>query len=126
MTMVMLYFTSCRSSTSPDFGVSGVLDRFHQINPKVIFSVEAVSYNMKIHDHLAKLREVVRGIGASLKTVVVVPFCTKHPEKIALEGKEILLDTFLEMAEPNPKLVFEQVSDADHSSYKFATFVLCK
>lgn len=42
------------SSTSPDFGVSGVLDRFHQIKPKVIFSVEAVSYNMKIHDHLVR------------------------------------------------------------------------
>ena len=44
------------SSTSPDFGVSGVLDRFQQINPKLIFSVEAVSYNMKVHNHLDKLR----------------------------------------------------------------------
>ena len=44
------------SSTSPDFGVSGVLDRFQQINPKLIFSVEAVSYNMKIHNHFDKLR----------------------------------------------------------------------
>ena len=44
------------SCTSPDFGVSGVLDRFRQIEPKIIFSVEAVSYNLKKHDHLAKLR----------------------------------------------------------------------
>ena len=36
------------SSTSPDFGVSGVLDRFQQISPKVIFSVEAVAYNTKV------------------------------------------------------------------------------
>merc|ERR1711894_453681 len=42
------------SSTSPDFGVSGVLDRFQQISPKIIFSVEAVSYNMKIHNHFDK------------------------------------------------------------------------
>jgi len=50
------------SSTSPDFGVSGVLDRFKQIQPKIIFSVEAVSYNQKIHDHLGKLKEVARGL----------------------------------------------------------------
>ena len=48
------------SSTSPDFGVSGVLDRFSQIQPKVVFSVEAVSYNMKKHDHLGKLSQVQR------------------------------------------------------------------
>ena len=46
------------SSTSPDFGVSGVLDRFSQIQPRVVFSVEAVSYNMKTHDHLSKLSQV--------------------------------------------------------------------
>ena len=38
------------SSTSPDFGVSGVLDRFQQISPKIIFSVEAVAYNSKVEN----------------------------------------------------------------------------
>ena len=57
------------SSTSPDFGVSGVLDRFQQIRPKVIFSVESVSYNMKTHDHLSKLRQVVDGLYESLEQV---------------------------------------------------------
>ena len=55
-----------RSCTSPDFGVSGVLDRFQQINPKIVFSVDAVSYNMKIHDHFGKLRQVCNGIGDNL------------------------------------------------------------
>ncbi len=50
------------SCTSPDFGVSGVLDRFRQIEPKLIFSEEAVSYNAKKHDHLGKLKEVVSGL----------------------------------------------------------------
>ena len=40
------------SSTSPDFGVSGVLDRFQQISPKIIFSVEAVAYNTKVRIRL--------------------------------------------------------------------------
>ena len=39
----------------------GVLDRFSQVKPKVIFSVEAVRYNAKTHDHMAKLRSVVAG-----------------------------------------------------------------
>ena len=38
----------------------GVLDRFTQIKPKVIFSVEAVRYNNKIHNHLEKLTHVVK------------------------------------------------------------------
>ena len=39
----------------------GVLDRFSQIKPKVIFSVEAVRYNNKVHSHMEKLRNVVAG-----------------------------------------------------------------
>ena len=40
----------------------GVLDRFSQIKPKVIFSVEAVRYNRKVHSHMEKLRNVVSGM----------------------------------------------------------------
>lgn len=39
----------------------GVLDRFSQIQPKLIFSVEAVVYNGKEHGHMGKLQQVVRG-----------------------------------------------------------------
>lgn len=67
------------SSTSPDFGVSGVLDRFKQISPKIVFSVEAVSYNLKIHDHLGKLKEVVDGL-PDVEKVVVIPYCTNEAD----------------------------------------------
>ncbi len=40
-----------------------------KIRPKVIFSVESVSYNMKTHDHLAKLRQVVDGLYEFLEQV---------------------------------------------------------
>ncbi|GAB5578964.1 acetoacetyl-CoA synthetase isoform X2 [Prionailurus iriomotensis] len=50
------------SSTSPDFGVNGVLDRFSQIQPKLIFSVEAVRYNGKEFSHMEKLQQVVKGV----------------------------------------------------------------
>ena len=100
------------SSTSPDFGVAGVLDRFRQIEPKAIFSVEAVSYNMKTHDHLGKLREVVQGIGNCLEKVIIVPFCCNKEDSktIRLESKEVLIDDFLrEYSDADPKLEFEQV-----------------
>ena len=41
--------------------LQGVLDRFSQIKPKLIFSVEAVRYNGKVHNHLNKLKSVVEG-----------------------------------------------------------------
>lgn len=61
------------SSASPDFGTTGVLERFSQIRPKVLVSVNAVMYNGKAHDHLDKLRVVVDGL-EGLEAVVVLPF----------------------------------------------------
>lgn len=43
------------------FFFQGVLDRFSQIQPKLIFSVAAVVYNGKTHDHMEKLISVVKG-----------------------------------------------------------------
>ena len=48
------------SSCSPDFGVQGVLDRFGQIEPKVLFAVDGYCYNGKTVDCLEKLREIAR------------------------------------------------------------------
>ncbi|XP_073696680.1 acetoacetyl-CoA synthetase [Garra rufa] len=67
------------SSTSPDFGVNGVLDRFSQIQPKLIFSVAAVVYNGKQHDHMEKLHSVVKGL-PDLKKVVVIPYVRSRQE----------------------------------------------
>jgi acetoacetyl-CoA synthetase len=53
------------ASTSPDFGVDGVVDRFGQIEPTVLFAVADYAYNGKRHDCLARLDE----IRASLPTV---------------------------------------------------------
>ncbi|CEG72538.1 Putative Acetoacetate-CoA ligase [Rhizopus microsporus] len=61
------------SSTSPDFGTTGVLDRFSQIQPKVLISVNKVIYNGKTLDHLSKLKTVVEGL-PDLQKVVVIPF----------------------------------------------------
>ncbi|KAI8061778.1 acetoacetate-CoA ligase [Gongronella butleri] len=61
------------SSTSPDFGTTGVLDRFSQIQPRILFTVNAVVYNGKTLNHLPKAEAVVNGL-PSLEKVVMIPF----------------------------------------------------
>nr|XP_058895676.1 acetoacetyl-CoA synthetase isoform X2 [Kogia breviceps] len=99
------------SSTSPDFGVNGVLDRFSQIQPKLIFSVEAVVYNGKEHVHLDKLRQVVKGL-ADLKKVVVIPYVSSR-EKIDISKipNSVFLEDFLATGQGAraPQLEFEQL-----------------
>jgi len=53
------------SSSSPDFGVKGVLDRFGQIEPKVLFAVDGYHYNGKVIDCLPLVAE----FAAELKTL---------------------------------------------------------
>ena len=60
------------SSCSPDFGVQGVLDRFGQISPAVLFTVDGYVYGGKRFDCLAKAAEVARAL-PGLKQVVVIP-----------------------------------------------------
>ena len=59
------------SSASPDFGVQGVLDRFGQIEPKVLVCVDGYWYNGKPVDGLEKNAEVVARMPSLLRTVVV-------------------------------------------------------
>ena len=49
------------SSCSPDFGINGVVDRFGQIRPKVLFCADGYSYNGKRHDSLRSVKGVPRG-----------------------------------------------------------------
>jgi acetoacetyl-CoA synthetase len=62
------------SSASPDFGVQGVLDRFGQIAPKVLFAVDGYWYNGKEIDCRDKVREVAARL-PSLEKVVFVSYC---------------------------------------------------
>ena len=61
------------SSCSPDFGINGVVDRFGQIEPKVLFACDGYTYNGKRIDS----RPVVAGVAdaiPSIETIVVAPF----------------------------------------------------
>ncbi|KAH7887731.1 hypothetical protein F5I97DRAFT_1804623 [Phlebopus sp. FC_14] len=61
-------------SAAADFGADGVLERFEQVQPRVIFAVDAIVYNGKVHPHLPKLESLLSGLEArcSLRPLVVV------------------------------------------------------
>ncbi|XP_042193574.1 acetoacetyl-CoA synthetase isoform X2 [Callorhinchus milii] len=99
------------SATSPDFGVNGVLDRVSQIQPKVMFSVDAVVYNGKEHNHMEKLLSVVKGL-PDLKKVVLIPYVRPRASvDLSRIPHGIFLDDFLLMGKgcPAPQLEFEQL-----------------
>ncbi|XP_027953002.1 acetoacetyl-CoA synthetase-like, partial [Eumetopias jubatus] len=91
---------------------SGVLDRFSQIQPKLIFSVEAVLYNGKEYSHMDKLQQVVKGL-PDLKKVVLIPYiASKEKIDISKIPNSVFLDDFLatRKGEQAPQLEFEQLS----------------
>ncbi len=67
------------SSCSPDFGFKGVMDRFGQIEPTVLFTANGYFYGGKKFDSLEKIQTVVNEI-KSIKKVVVVPYTEKDPD----------------------------------------------
>ena len=58
------------SSCSPDFGIDGVVDRFKQIEPKVLISCDYYYYNGKKINILEKLKEIIKRIQSINKTIV--------------------------------------------------------
>jgi acetoacetyl-CoA synthetase len=71
------------SSCSPDFGPASVIDRFAQIEPKVLFAVDGYRYGGKDFDRrevLAKLREAM----PSLRRTVVLPYLDPDPDLSSL------------------------------------------
>ncbi len=65
-----------RSSCSPEFGEQGVLDRFEQIEPKVLIVCDGYFFNGKRIDFLSKARSISQKL-KSVKAVVLVPFAGK-------------------------------------------------
>jgi acetoacetyl-CoA synthetase len=67
------------SSCSPDFGVDAVLDRFGQIEPKVLFATDGYFYNGKSIDSLPAVRAIAARL-PTLAAVVVVPYREVAPD----------------------------------------------
>jgi acetoacetyl-CoA synthetase len=61
------------SSCSPDFGIKGVLDRFGQIKPRVLFTANGYFFKGKKLDSLARISDILKEL-PSIEKVVVVPY----------------------------------------------------
>ena len=69
------------SSCSPDFGIKGVLDRFGQIQPRVIFTADGYFFKGKKIDSLERMAGILKEL-PSIERVVVVPYtepALRHP-----------------------------------------------
>ncbi len=99
------------SSCSPDFGIEGVLDRFGQIDPVVLFTADGYFYNGKPFDSLDRVRQIA-GRLSSLKRVVVVPFVRDGPDVSGIPAG-VAWDEFLATGDSATSMAFESV-DFDH------------
>ena len=99
------------SSCSPDFGEQGVIDRFGQIEPKVLFCVDGYFYNGRSHNCLRK----IKSFSAKLPTVKqVVMFDYASLDKISIKysiSYQEILDKY------NPKKIEFKHVDFDHPLY---------
>ncbi len=81
------------SSCSPDFGVKGLLDRFGQIAPKVLFAGDGYFYNGKQFDSLERVAAIQKELG-SLERTVVVPYARDEPPAGGL-SRTVLFEDFV-------------------------------
>src|SRR5262245_21406156 len=101
------------SSCSPDFGVEGVLERFGQIEPKVLFCADGYSYNGETHDSLQRVAQIVEKL-PSVRKVVVVPHLDPQVD-VSDVPKAVRLDEWLRRHTPGD-IAFAQLP-FDHPVY---------
>jgi len=101
------------SSCSPDFGIKGVLDRFGQIKPKVLFTANGYSFKGKKLDSLERIADILKELPSTEK-VVVVPYTEEEPD-ISRVPNAVHYRDFL-APETNREIEFEQLP-FDHPLY---------
>ena len=99
------------SSCSPDFGIKGVLDRFQQIEPKLIFAADGYLYNGKTIDCLSKLKNILTYL-PSIKKTIIVPFAGDSNTNVIKNS--MLWNDFLH--KDSGDIIFEQLP-FDHPLY---------
>jgi len=101
------------ASCSPDFGVDGVLDRFGQIEPKVLFCADGYRYEGEEHGSLERVREIAEKL-PSVRKVVVVPHLDPRAD-VSEVPKAVLLEEWLRRYTPSD-IAFAQLP-FDHPVY---------
>jgi acetoacetyl-CoA synthetase len=101
------------ASCGSELGVQAVIDRFSQIEPKVLFTVDGYLYKNKPFNMLSDITQVVEAV-PSIKKVVVVSYIDEKPD-ISNIPHAIRYRDFL-ACEKDDEVVFEQVP-SDHPVY---------
>ncbi|MBR9987745.1 MAG: acetoacetate--CoA ligase [Desulfosarcina sp.] len=101
------------SSCSPDFGIKGVLDRFGQIQPKVLFTADGYFFKGRPLDSLARIADIMGQI-PSVERLVVVPYAQQKPDISAIPNA-VLYDDF-KSAQDGLEIDFAQLP-FDHPLY---------
>ena len=99
------------SSASPDFGAQGVIDRFGQIEPKVLVCVDGYYYNGKVIDCLAKIKEIQPALKGLQKTIIV-PF-VEEPRDLGEFNKDTLTEEMF-IGEYEPCMLTFERFDFNH------------
>ncbi len=102
------------SSCSPDFGERGILDRFGQINPRILIVCDGYYYNGKIFDISEKVAHVAARLPA-LERIVVVDYIGKAAEIARKLPNAVTLDEFAGHYAPGP--VDFEILPFDHPLY---------
>ena len=105
------------SSCSPDFGIKGVLDRFGQIKPKVLFVADGYFFKGESLDSLDRVASIIKDL-PSIEKVVVVPYTREEPDISGL--RDAVHYEGFKSAEENPEIKFEQFP-FDHPLYVMFT-----
>ncbi len=97
------------SSCSPDFGIKGVLDRFGQTQPKVLFTADGYFFKGKPMDSIERIAGIVKEI-PSIKKIVVVPYVSAEPDIKSLPNSVL----YEEFKDPAAKTIdFQQMNFDD-------------
>jgi acetoacetyl-CoA synthetase len=101
------------SSCSPDFGIKGVLDRFGQIKPKILFTADGYFFKGNRLDSLERISSIIKEI-PSIEQVVIVPYTKEKPD-ISNVLNAILYEDFTSQPSAT-EIEFEQLP-FDHPLY---------
>lgn len=101
------------SSCSPDFGIKGVLDRFGQIKPKILFTANGYSFKGRKFNSLERISNILKEL-PSVEKVIVVPYTEQDPD--ISETKNAIHYRDFKSSETNLEIKFEQLP-FDHPLY---------
>ena len=98
------------SSCSPDFGIPGIVDRFSQISPKVLFVCDGYYFNGKQYHRSEQIKPLLKAI-PSIQKMVMVPFLQK--QAVLTENQVTLWHDYIADFSANEPILFTQTAFND-------------